>query len=105
MVPNMFDIYTDVNPAHTDVNFYIKHDRPNAMATVTIEVFDLMGRLVWQSTRTGQSDMFISTPINWDLCDMVGRRVNRGIYVYKASISTNGQDFSSGARKLAVAAQ
>ena len=105
MVPNMFDIYTDVNPAHTDVNFYIKHDRPNAMATVKIEVFDLMGRLVWQSTRTGQSDMFISTPINWDLCDMVGRRVNRGIYVYKASISTNGQDYSSGARKLAVAAQ
>ena len=105
IAPNMFDIYTDVNPAYTDVNFYIKHDRPDAMATVSIEVFDLMGRLVWQSSRTAQSDMFVSTPINWDLCDMVGRRVNRGIYVYKASISTNGQNFSSGARKLAVAAQ
>ena len=46
-----------------------------------------------------------SSPINWNLCDMAGRRVNRGIYVYKASISTNGQEFTSAARKLAVAAQ
>ena len=87
------------------MNFYIKHDRPDAMATIKVEVFDLMGKLVWQSTRSGQSDMSTSTPINWDLCDMSGRRVNRGIYVYKASMSTNGQDYSSSSRKLAVAAK
>lgn len=104
-VPNIFDVYTDANPAHTEVNFYIKHDRPDAMATIKVEVFDLMGKLVWQSTRSGQSDMSTSTPINWDLCDMSGRRVNRGIYVYKASMSTNGQDYSSSSRKLAVAAK
>lgn len=103
--PNIFDVYTDANPAHTDVNFYIKHDRPDAMATISVQVFDLMGKLVWQTTLSGQSDMFISSPINWNLCDMAGRRVNRGIYVYKASISTNGQEFTSAARKLAVAAQ
>ena len=62
--PNIFDVYTDANPAHTDVNFYIKHDRPDAMATISVQVFDLMGKLVWQTTLAGQSDMFISSPIN-----------------------------------------
>jgi hypothetical protein len=105
MIPNMFDVYTDANPAHTETNFYIKHDRPNTMATVTIEVFNLMGQLVWSSSKTAQSDMFISSPINWDLHDLSGRRVNRGIYVYRASISTDGVQYNSSARKLAVAAQ
>lgn len=102
LVPHIFDVYTDANPATTEVNFFIRHDRPDAMSTVEIQVYDLMGRLVWKSSKTGQSDMAVSSPINWDLCDMAGRRVNRGIYVYKALISTDGQQYSSDARKLAV---
>lgn len=105
IAPRIFEVYTDANPAHSDVNFYIKHDRPDAMATVEIQVFDLMGRLVWSSAESGQSDMFISAPINWDLCDMAGRRVNRGIYIYKALISTDGMQYSSTANKLAVGEQ
>lgn len=105
LAPRVFDIYTDANPAYSDVNFYIKHDRPDAMSTVEIQVFDLTGRLVWSSVSTGQSDMSISSPVNWDLRDLAGRRVNRGIYIYKALISTDGQQYSSGSRKLAVAAE
>lgn len=105
IAPRIFEVYTDANPARSDVNFYIKHDRPDAMATVEIQVFDLMGRLVWSSASSGQSDMFISAPINWDLCDMAGRRVNRGIYIYKALISTDGMQYSSTANKLAVGEQ
>jgi hypothetical protein len=104
-VPNLFDVYTDANPAYTEANFFIKHDRPDAMATVTIEVYNLMGSLVWSSTKTARSDMFVSSPINWNLCDNAGRRVNRGIYVYRASMSTDGIQFSSAARKIAVGAQ
>lgn len=104
IAPHIFDVYTDANPAQTEANFYIKHDRPDAMLTTEIQVFDLMGRLVWQSSRLGQSNMDISAPINWDLCDMAGRRVNRGIYVYKALISSDGKQFSSKAHRIAVAA-
>ena len=105
IAPRIFDVYTDASPAVDEVNFYIRHDRPDAMATVEVQVFDLMGQLVWSSSRTGQSDMSISTPINWNLCNLAGHRVNRGIYVYKALISTDGQQFSSKANKLAVAPQ
>lgn len=103
--PTIFDIYTDANPAYTEANFYVNHNRPDAIITVTLTIYDLWGRPQWETTTTGRSDMFQSFPITWDLCDQVGRRVNRGIYLYKVSISTDGQQFESAAKKIAVAAQ
>lgn len=105
VAPIVFDVYTNENPARDYVNFYVKHDRPNAITSITVGVYDLMGRLVWESSSEGPSDMFISTPLTWNLCDFAGRRVSRGIYVYKASITTDGQQYSSSARRLAVAPQ
>lgn len=75
------------------------------MLTVTINVYNLLGRLEWTSTVTGRSDMFRSFPINWNLCDMAGRRIPRGIYVYKASITTDGQQYDTQSKRIAVAAQ
>ena len=75
---------------------------------MTIEVLDLMGRHVWSGGSTGMSDGDLSAPVSWDLCDEAGRRVQRGIYLYRASITT---DLSADAklvtacRRLAVTAQ
>ena len=70
-----------------------------------VEVFDLMGRPVWSTTQTGRSDMFTSFPITWDLCNSGGARVQRGIYIYRATISTDGKQHASKAKKIAVAGQ
>ncbi|MBD5193865.1 MAG: type IX secretion system sortase PorU [Bacteroidales bacterium] len=90
--PQMFDVYTDANPASTSANFFISHDRPNTDMTVTISVYNLMGRLVWTSTSTDRSDMFLTSPVNWNLLDMGGHRVPRGIYIYRATLSVPGSD-------------
>lgn len=106
ITPVIYDVYTDANPASVEVNFYVSHDRPDRDLTVTIEVFDMMGRRLWQSTQEGRSDMFESMPVTWDLCDFGGRRVNRGIYLYRATISdnTSGEKTATEARRLAVSA-
>ncbi|MDE6527568.1 MAG: type IX secretion system sortase PorU [Muribaculaceae bacterium] len=105
IAPELYDVYTDVNPVSTHANFYISHDRPDRNITVTIEVFDLMGRRMWQATETGRSDMFTSMPLTWDLLDSGGRRVPRGIYLYRATVSDqdSGEKSSTASRKLAVA--
>lgn len=103
LTPTIFDIYSDANPAVTEANFYVNHNRPDAILNVTLYVYDLMGRLQWSTSSTGRSDMFNSFPITWDLCDQAGRRVNRGIYLYKVAISTDGQQFESQTKKIAVA--
>ena len=105
VAPKIYGIYTDANPAHDKANFYITHDRPDQMATVTVEVFNLLGHKLWSKTSTGVSDMFTSSPVTWDLTDSSGRRVQRGIYLYRATITVDGESHDTGSQRLAVAAQ
>lgn len=105
--PTIYNVYTDANPASVEANFYVSHDRPDRDVTVTIEVFDMMGRRIWQATQSGRSDLFETLPITWDLTDYGGHRVVRGIYLYRATISdaTSGEKSSTASRRLAVTAQ
>lgn len=102
IAPKIFEVYTDANPASTHANFYLSHNRPDAELTVTVEVFALNGRRVWSSTVTNRSDMFTSSPVTWDLCDQGGHRVTRGIYLYRATVTCEGQTTEAPVRRLAV---
>ena len=103
--PRIFDVFTDANPASTSANFYIRHDRPENLVEVGIEVFDLLGHPVWSASQKGVSDMDLSTPVTWNLCDRTGRRVNRGIYLYRATITTDNANYQTATRRIAVTAR
>ncbi len=103
--PKLYDIYSDANPASTSANFYLTTDRPDQMVTVTVTVYNLLGHPLWTKTVRGLNDMFTTTPVNWNLCDSVGRRVSRGIYLYRATITDNGETYDTGSRRIAVTAQ
>lgn len=106
IAPKIYDIYSDANPASTTANFYLSHDQPDAMVDVTVTVYNLLGRPVWTGSVGGRSDMFLSVPVSWDLTDGGGRRVPRGIYLYRATITSDGgQTFETATRRLAVTAQ
>ncbi|MCM1293474.1 MAG: type IX secretion system sortase PorU [Bacteroides sp.] len=100
--PTLLDIFTDVNPATTHANFYLSHNRPDAMATVTLDIYSISGRRIWTTTSSGRSDLFLSAPIQWDLRDMGGQRVIRGIYIYRATLTIDGYTLTSPARRIAV---
>lgn len=103
--PVLYDIYTDANPASVQANFYLVHDRPDQMIQVTISVCNMLGKEVWSTTTTMRSDIAASTPVTWDLTDNAGRRVRRGIYLYRATVSVPGIDGSesnTAAKRIAV---
>ena len=102
--PSIVGLYSDANPAIDHANFYVKHNRPDAVIQVDLKVYDLMGRTVWSASRSGRSDLFVTSPIEWDLTDSAGRRVQRGIYVYRATITADGATHTSASRKIAVTA-
>lgn len=104
IAPTIYEVYTETNPVQDVAKFYVTHDRPDRPVTVTIDVYDLMGRRLWTTTETGRSDMFTSMAITWDLLDSGGRRVPRGIYVYRATISDtdSGEKTATASKKLAV---
>ena len=102
LAPRIFDIYSDANPALTQANFYVTHNRPDATLTVRIEVYDLNGKLLWDSQTTGRADMYASAPVTWNLTDRAGSKVTRGIYLYKTTVTTGGQS-STMTKRIAVA--
>ena len=104
LAPEISDVIC-ASSSSAEASFYVKHNRPDAVVSVTIEVYDLMGRKVWSSTQAGRSDMYTSTPVTWDLTDGGGRRVPRGIYVYRAIISTDGIKEATKSKKLAVTSE
>ncbi len=103
--PQLFKIYSTANPAKEKADFYIEHDRPDAVLTVNLGVYDMMGHTVWTTTTTGRSDMFKSMPITWNLTDGSGCRVQRGIYIYRATVSADGSDEAAITQRIAVAAE
>lgn len=105
LAPKILDVRCWPSPASTEANFYITHNRPDAPMTVTVAVYDLAGREIWRQSQTGRSDMFLSAPLTWNLTDSGGNRVARGIYVYRAEVTTDGQHYASEGRRLAVTAR
>lgn len=103
--PLIRDLGTDVNPASTSVVFSIAVDHPNTRMDCNIEVFDLLGKRIWNSTENRTTDMQGGLQTRWDLRDGAGRRVARGIYLYRATVKTPDGMYSSKTKKLAVTAQ
>lgn len=105
LAPRIYEVYTDANPASTQANFYLSHDQPDNMVTVTISIYNLLGRPIWSGSATGRSDMFTTVPVTWDLSDAGGARVGRGIYLYRASITSDGTTYETATRRIAVTAR
>lgn len=104
MKPEIFSVYTDAMPARTEANFFIRHNRPDALLNIRLKVYTLNGKELWSSELQTRSNMNTTDPIRWNLTDKAGHRVDRGIYLYRAEISTDGETFTTTSRKIAVAA-
>ncbi len=102
LAPEIYEVYTDASPARTEANFFVRHNRPDRMLKVKVTVYNLAGAPVWSASTEARSDMGVSAPLTWDLRDSGGKRVGRGIYIYRAEVTTEGSSVSTASRKLAV---
>lgn len=103
--PVIRDLWTNVNPATTSVTITVSLDRPNTKMKCTVDVFDLMGRRVWSSSNDTDTDIQSRLQVEWNLKDGSGVRVNRGIYLYRATVETPEGMYTSKTKKLAVAGE
>ncbi|MDH6534658.1 hypothetical protein D0T51_10345 [Parabacteroides sp. 52] len=103
--PELTEITATPNPAREQVEFSLRHNRPEAYMTVNIWVYDMTGRRVWQWQEKGSSEVFKSYIVTWDLQDNSGARLRPGVYVYKAAISTDHSKEATDANKLIILTQ
>ncbi len=100
--PSIIDLSASATPAVTSTVFSVTTDRPMSAMSCLWEVFDLNGKCLWseQSALTTDIDSRIQT--EWNLNDNSGRRVSRGIYIYRATLSTPEGYTSRASRRIAV---
>ena len=81
-----FDVTCTQNPAHTNTQFVITHDRPGSELKVTLDVFDLSGRQVWRQTDTQVATSNTLT-IDWNLNVAGGSRLRTGLYLCRLTLN------------------
>jgi hypothetical protein len=92
-------------PARERVQFLITHNRPESALQVSIQVYDMTGRLQWQSEETGSSGIDAPYTVEWNLTSNNGSRLRPGIYIYRAAIRTDHTGEASQSGKFVVLAQ
>jgi hypothetical protein len=103
--PSISDLTAAPSPAREFVNFRISHNIPESLLKVRIEVYDMTGQLQWKHEETGTSEMPDAYAVRWNLTNNAGSRLRPGIYVYRATLSSNNSQEVSKAGKLIILAQ
>lgn len=99
--PNLIDVSATKNPATTSTSFRLVHDRAGCNLDVVIDIFDTSGRHLWTHSETGMS-AGNTLEVDWDLTTDGGRRLNTGVYLYRARVSCDGSSYASKAKKLII---
>lgn len=94
--PEIFSVICYPNPATTETNIIVNHDRENEIISMTVDVYDLSGRRIWSQTQDN------SNLINWNLTTDNGLRVPEGMYIYRVSVKDGKKIKSSRANKIIV---
>ena len=96
--PGALSVSVTQNPARNSTTFIVSHDRIGSPIDVTIDVFDISGRQVWQTTETGvvTNGAYTTT---WDLSNGL---LDTGIYLYRATLHSDGGHKVSKAKKLVI---
>lgn len=103
--PELIQLTAGPIPAREEIRFFLKHNRPESQLTVTLQVFDLAGRLMWSHEETGASDLFDDYVVTWNLCANGGTRLRAGVYLYRACMRSGKSGEVTDAKKLIILAQ
>ena len=81
--------------------FMLTHDRPENEVEVTIEVFDVSGRILWR-----HSEQVVSSGNTysycWNHCSASGQPLGEGVYLYRVVVTSPSGTSASKAKKMVV---
>lgn len=103
--PAITHLTTDANPARTSVVFSVTTDRALSDVDCHLEVSDLSGQRMWHTQGRQRTDSGSRIDIGWNLRDTAGHRLPRGIYIYRATLTSKSGAQCTRSGRLAVAAE
>lgn len=100
-----FEVCVTQNPAYTSTRFVTVLPAPEAGTKVSIEVYDVMGRLVWTSGDETLADGSGYHVRNWDLTGSGGAPLVAGIYLYRAKVTGTNGTMETDTKKMIISRQ
>ena len=101
LAPSLVQVLTMPDLANKGTTFILTHDRPENEMTVTIEVFDLAGRSLWN-----HNELVIAPDNNYTYtCNhrtSSGRLLDTGIYLYRVIVSSPTGRSESKAQRIFI---
>lgn len=96
------NLYNYPNPMRDYTNFVFEHNQAGDPLNITLQIFDLSGRLVYQIRRNVVSNGYRTEPIRWDgRCN--GAVLKNGMYFYRAQIEFSDGTLQQKNNKLIIA--
>ena len=77
------------NPFTTHTAFWFEHNRPGEELNVHVQVYTVSGKLVKTIRKTIFSTGNRSSEIEWDGRDDYGKKIGRGVYIYRLRVRTS----------------
>lgn len=99
--PSIIQMVTMPNPARDYATFTLMHDRPESEVSVTLEVFDFSGRILWNHTEQVMSADNTYT-YTWNLRSSSGQPLASGIYLYRIIVASPTGQSASKAQKMLI---
>lgn len=101
-VPDIYDISTIFNADRDGVEFVISSDRPLAALGCKLEVFDINGVRVWHNTTEDRTGSDSTMRMTWDYTSAAGNKVDKGIYICRATLTSPEGKTASKSKKIVV---
>ncbi len=95
-------VYNYPNPMNNVTYFVYEENFDGSAQNVTIEIYNLSGKIIKEIETEIIPSGYASDPIPWYGSDGNGNKIVSGIYFYRIIVRSNGQTAISGTQKLIV---
>lgn len=99
--PTFSSVSLTENPVTDRTSFVIVHDRPGSLKSVTLQITDTGGRVLWNATRSDSGTTGV-TVIDWNVMSDAGQHLQSGLYIYKVLLTDGDGGSESYCGKLVV---
>jgi len=99
----MEQLYNFPNPFFDLTWFNIEHNRPDSNLRLVLSIYNISGALVRVIDQQVDSPGYRLEPVEWDGTSSGGAALGGGIYIYRATLSTEEGELASSSGKLIIA--
>jgi len=96
------NLYNYPNPFSAATSITLEHNRPDNDLDITINIFNIDGRIIRIIKTRVEPSGYTLPPVNWDGNDEGGRRVGKGMYPYTVTIVTGNSDMARATGRMII---